>query len=121
PEVILAGRRTNDSMGVYVARETVRLLISAGKVVQGAKVLVLGVTFKENVRDARNTRVVELVQELESYEIDVAVYDPLVEEEQLKALGLQPVPDPFSLPSSKPNEPAQLLYDAVVLAVPHKV
>jgi len=121
PEVILAGRRINDAMGVYVARETVRLLIRAGKVVRGAQVLVLGVAFKENVCDVRNTRVVELVQELENHGIEVDVYDPLVEEAQLKDLGLRPVPDPFSRKSSAPNQPDARLHDAVVLAIPHKM
>jgi len=111
PEVILAGRRINDSMGLYIARETVKLLIRAGKAVRGAKVLVLGVAFKENVRDARNTRVVELVQELKNHEIEVEVYDPLVTAGELQKLGLRGGSDPFSS-----NE----VYDAVVLAVPHR-
>lgn len=112
PEVILAGRRINDSMGYYVARETVKLLIRAGRAVKGSKILVLGFSFKENVPDIRNTRVLELVRELEDHGCDVSVYDPLVSFDQLEALGVKPVPDPFENPSDS--------YDAVVLAVPHR-
>ncbi|MEW6171992.1 MAG: nucleotide sugar dehydrogenase [Bacillota bacterium] len=112
PEVILAGRRINDEMGYYISRETVKLLIRAGKTVRNANVLVLGVTFKENVRDVRNTRVIDLVRELEGYEIKVGVYDPLVEPEKVSAMGLTPVPDPFK---------DKTCYDAVILAVPHQV
>ena len=121
PEVILAGRRINDSMGVYVAQETIKLLIEAGRSVRGASVLVLGVTFKENVRDTRNTRVVELVHELETYGVDVAVYDPLVDASELQKLGLRPVSDPFEpYKPDGPNKPNRPNYDAVVLAVPHR-
>lgn len=109
PEVILAGRRINDSMGAYVAQETVKLLIQVDKTVQGAKVLVLGVTFKENVRDVRNTQVMDLIGELENYGINVSVYDPLADLEQL---DLRAVDDPFGTDSQ---------YDAVVLAVAHRV
>lgn len=111
PEVILAGRRINDSMGVYVARQTVKLLIQAGKVVRGAKVLVLGVTFKENVPDARNTRVTELVQELQDYGVDVVVYDHFLDKTELQRLQLQGVSNPFL---------AKQRYDCIVLAVAHK-
>jgi UDP-N-acetyl-D-galactosamine dehydrogenase len=122
PEVILAGRRINDFMGVYVAQETVKLLIKAGKAVRGVKVLVLGATFKENVRDIRNTRVVELVKELENHGIEVEVYDPMVDSAELQKLGLKAVRDPF-----KPDRPGKLdqpdkpEYEALVIAVPHRV
>ena len=111
PEVILAGRRINDSMGVYVAHQTIRLLIQAGKVVRGAKILVLGVAFKENVRDARNTRVAELVQELQNYGANVAVYDPLIDEDELRHLQLTSASNPFG---------TKQRYDAIVLAVAHR-
>lgn len=68
----------NDQMGIYVASETVKLLIHAGRSVQGAKVLVLGVAFKENVPDVRDTRVRELIEELQSFGCDVEAHDPLV-------------------------------------------
>ncbi|MGH7422971.1 MAG: UDP binding domain-containing protein, partial [Candidatus Methylomirabilales bacterium] len=128
PEVILAGRRINDSMGVYVAQETIKLLIEAGRSVRGASVLVLGVTFKENVRDVRNTRVIDLVRELESYGAEISVHDPLVGATDLQTLGLRPVPDPFSCfsqdrtPNTQhPAPDTQRRYDAVILAVPHRV
>ncbi len=130
PEVILAGRRINDSMGVYVGQETVKLLIKARKAVRGAKVLVLGITFKENVRDVRNTRVVELVREIENYGIEVKVYDPFVDSAELQKLNLKGVSEPFQPHKpNKPNkphkpkesnEPGQAKYDAVILAVPHR-
>ncbi|MFQ5857815.1 MAG: nucleotide sugar dehydrogenase, partial [Anaerolineae bacterium] len=126
PEVILAGRRINDQMGVYVAQETVRLLIKAGKAVQGARILVLGVTFKENVRDIRNSRVMDLIRHLESYGAEVEVHDPLVEDDQLRRVGLRLAPAPFRTQPNKPDEPSprgerdQPTYDALVLAVPHR-
>lgn len=116
PEIILAGRRINDGMGMYVAQETVKLLTQAGKDAKASRVLVLGATFKEDVRDIRNTRVVDLVRELESYGADVGVHDPMVDKEQLRSLGFRPVLDPFSQgQDASPN-----VYDAVVLAVPHR-
>jgi UDP-N-acetyl-D-glucosamine/UDP-N-acetyl-D-galactosamine dehydrogenase len=118
PEVILAGRRINDSMGVFVAQETVKLLIKAGKSVRDAKVLVLGATFKENVRDVRNTRVVDLVRELDRYGADVVVYDPLANGADLERLGLRAVADPFQ--PYGPGESNGPMYDAVVLAVAHR-
>jgi len=131
PEVILAGRRINDSMGVYVAQETIKLLIKAGRSVRGAQVLVLGVTFKENVRDVRNTRVVELVRELENYGVAVSVHDPIIGAADLQRIDLRPVSDPFQPPQppqppqpnepNKPNKPNEPQYDAVILAVPHRV
>jgi len=110
--VILAGRRINDSMGRYVAQETIRLLIKSGKVVRGAKTLVLGAAFKENVPDVRNTRVTELMRELEDNGIEVSVADPLVRPKDLALFKVRIVADPFG-----GNEK----FDAVVLAVPHKI
>ena len=88
PQLILAGRRINDDMGRYVARETVKLLIQKGVNVKGAQVLVLGVTFKENVPDTRNTRVVDLVRELESFGCDVVCHDPVAGQDAVERLGL---------------------------------
>jgi len=111
PDVILAGRRINDAMGQYVAGQTVKLLIQAGKKVAGARVLVLGVAFKENVGDTRNTRVVDLVRELETNRAQVFVHDPVVAEGELARLGLKVVGDPFG---------DRQRYDAIILAVPHR-
>lgn len=90
PEMILAGRRINDGMGKYIAEKTVKLLIKQGKAVKGAKVAVLGITFKENVPDLRNTRVVDIVRELEDYGVKVLVHDPLADaREALQYYGLE--------------------------------
>jgi len=115
PELILAGRRINDGMGIYVARETVKLLIKAGRRVKGARVLILGVTFKENVADVRNTRVRELVQELREHGVKVFGHDPLVKETTLQTLGLIPVFDPFDQHRKQDGA-----FDALILAVPHR-
>jgi UDP-N-acetyl-D-galactosamine dehydrogenase len=113
PHVILAGRRVNDGMGAYVAHETVKEMIRAGRNVKGARVLVLGASFKENVRDTRNTRVVDLVRELESYGAHVEVHDPVVGAEGVRKLGLHArADDPLADPRAA--------YDAVVLAVAHE-
>ena len=112
PEVILAGRRINDTMWFYVAGETVKLLIRAGRTVRNARVLVLGFTFKENLRDVRNTRVIDIIRELQSYQVEVLVYDPLVEPERLAAEpGVVAVDDPFGTAGR---------YDAVIIAVGHQ-
>ena len=79
PEMILAGRRINDNMGKYVAQRAVKLLFKSNKRVRGAKIAVLGITFKEDVPDLRNTKVVDLIRELEEYGIEVRVHDPLAD------------------------------------------
>lgn len=79
PEVILAGRRINDGMAAYVAQQTVKYLINNGDTIKGAKVIVLGLTFKENCPDLRNSKVADLVRELQSFGCDVAVHDPIAE------------------------------------------
>ncbi|MFL6711728.1 MAG: nucleotide sugar dehydrogenase, partial [Sulfurifustis sp.] len=78
PEVILAGRRINDGMGRFVAEQTVKEMIAAGCNAQGARVIVLGLAFKENVPDLRNSRVIDMVRELASYGLQIFVHDPLV-------------------------------------------
>jgi len=110
-QVILSGRRINDSMGMYVAQQTVKAMIRAGKVIDNATVLVLGVAFKPNVPDMRNTRVADVVTELRSYGIAVDVSDPLVDPEEAKReLNVTLVADPFA---------RRRAYDAVILAVGH--
>jgi UDP-N-acetyl-D-galactosamine dehydrogenase len=84
PEMILAGRRVNDGMGKYVAERAVKMLIAAGKQVQGATIAVLGITFKENVPDLRNTKVVDIIAELDDYGVRVLVNDPLADAEEAK-------------------------------------
>jgi len=112
PEVILAGRRINDCMGRYVAQETVKLLIRAGRVVRGASALILGATFKEDVSDMRNTRITDVVQELESNGINVNVYDPFVTPGELQKFHMRGVKNPFATKEK---------FDALVLAVPHRM
>ena len=90
PEVILAGRRINDSMGKYIAEQTVKQLIQAGSPIKGAKVNVLGITFKENVPDVRNSKVWELICELRDYGVEVFVHDPVASaDEARQAYGLE--------------------------------
>jgi len=111
PEVILAGRRINDYMGKFAAENTVKKLIKAGKAVKGSKVLILGITFKENISDIRNSKVVDIYNELKEYGIEVYVYDPYAYPEEVKEeYGIELVND---ISKYKP-------YDAVVVAVKHK-
>ncbi|MCK6375581.1 MAG: nucleotide sugar dehydrogenase, partial [Zoogloea sp.] len=79
PQVILAGRRINDSMGKYVAEETVKTMIQNGLNIKGADVIVLGLTFKENCPDLRNSKVIDVIRELQSYGVKVHVHDPVAE------------------------------------------
>src|SRR5690606_31743837 len=84
PEIILAGRRLNDSMGQYVADEVLKLMIRKGIPAVGSKALVLGITFKENCPDVRNTKVIDIVRHLSEYNIGVDIYDPWAKPEQVK-------------------------------------
>lgn len=78
PQVILAGRRINDSMGKYIAEQTVKKMIAANISIKGSKILVMGLTFKENCPDLRNSKVIDVIKELESYGVNIIVHDPLV-------------------------------------------
>ena len=110
PEIILAGRRLNDGMGAYVVSQLVKAMTRRRIHVQGAKVLVMGLAFKENCPDLRNTRVVDIVNELREYNVEVDVHDPWVDpEEAMHEYGIKPV----AAPSSGH-------YDAIVLAVAHR-
>jgi len=84
PQVILSGRRINDGMGKYIAEQAVKKLIEAEKLIKGATVMVMGITFKENVRDIRNSRVIDIIQELKAYGLNVLCVDPLAEPEAVK-------------------------------------
>jgi UDP-N-acetyl-D-galactosamine dehydrogenase len=89
PQVILSGRRVNDSMGMHVANSFVKLLFSKDIAVKGSKALILGITFKENCPDIRNTRVIDIVTELKGFNVDVDVYDPYADPEEVhEELGL---------------------------------
>lgn len=110
PEIILAGRRLNDSMGQYVATEVVKLMIKNGIQVKGAKVLIMGITFKENCPDIRNTKAIDIYRELREYEIEVDVYDPWANPAEVKhEYGINTI-----------NEyPQGNSYAAIILAVAH--
>ncbi|NPA67423.1 MAG: nucleotide sugar dehydrogenase, partial [Chlorobi bacterium] len=84
PHIINSGRFVNDSMGGYVAKQTVKMIAASDKYIKGAKVLIMGITFKENVSDIRNTKVVTIVKELESYKVNTDVTDPLASPEEVK-------------------------------------
>src|SRR4030095_7736332 len=84
PEIILAGRRLNDGMGGYIASEVVKLMIKKNITVKHSEVLILGITFKENCPDIRNTRVVDIISELKSYLVNITVYDPWANTEEVK-------------------------------------
>lgn len=84
PEVILAGRRINDNMGKHVAQEVVKLMAAKGLEIVNSKVLILGLTFKENCPDIRNTKVIDIVKELEQYNINVSLHDPLADSQEVK-------------------------------------
>jgi UDP-N-acetyl-D-galactosamine dehydrogenase len=110
PQVILAGRRINDGMGKFIAEQTVKHMIRNGSQVKGSRVNVLGLTFKENCPDIRNTRVIDVIQELNSYGIDVHVHDPVADiEESREEYGLE-LKTWDALPRA----------DAVVVAVAHQ-
>jgi UDP-N-acetyl-D-galactosamine dehydrogenase len=111
PEMILAGRRINDNMGLYVASQVVRLMIQQGKSLPKSRILVLGFTFKENCPDVRNTRVIDVVQELRSYGAAVDVYDPWAD--------AQTVQHEYGLDLLR-RAPARGRYDGIVVAVAHQ-
>ena len=110
PEIILAGRRLNDRMGSYVVAQLVKAMTKKRIHVEGARILVMGLTFKENCPDLRNTRVVDIVAELKDYNCVVDVFDPWVTaSEAEREYGISPV-----------NHPEACCYDAIVLAVAHR-
>lgn len=110
PEIILAGRRLNDSMGAYVVTQLVKKMIKKKIQVEGAKVLLLGLSFKENCPDIRNTKIIDIVKELEEYHIEVDVYDPWVDSAEAEhEYNIQPI-----------NAPNSAEYDGIILAVAHE-
>jgi UDP-N-acetyl-D-galactosamine dehydrogenase len=110
PEVILAGRRINDNMGKFIAEQTIKQMIRNGSPIKGAKVNVLGLTFKENVPDLRNSHVIDVINELKAYGVEVLVHDPVPSPEEARhEYGLELVPWE-NLPSA----------DALVAAVAHR-
>ena len=111
PEIILAGRRMNDGMGNYVAQETVKLMIGKDCKVKGGNVLVMGITFKENCPDIRNSKVIDVIEELQKYNLNIDVYDPWANSEEVKR--------EFNLSLINKESNLKNNYDAIVLAVSH--
>lgn len=109
PEIILAGRRINDNMGLFVARKVIKAMTDLGIFVANAKVLILGLAFKENCPDVRNSKVVDIVRELESFDAKVDVYDPWVDSGAAdREYGIQLI-----------DKPRKGRYDAIVISVGH--
>ena len=124
PEIILAGRRLNDSMAGYVASQVVKAMIKKGITVNNSHVLMLGITFKENCPDVRNTKIVDVIRALEDYGVNVCVYDPWVNpDEVMHEYGIMPITDIEAVKTNHGNPSSDgctsHLYDAVVLGVAH--
>ena len=111
PQVILAGRRINDGMGKFVADQVIKLMAQSGRPLAGARAVVLGLTFKENCPDLRNSRVPDIVRELEGFGVEVIVHDPLADAEEAMREYDIPLAAWESLPQA----------DALILAVAHDV
>ncbi|NLN24360.1 MAG: nucleotide sugar dehydrogenase [Bacteroidetes bacterium] len=111
PEIILAGRRMNDGMGNYVAQEVIKLMIDKDCKIKNGNVLVMGVTFKENCPDIRNSRVIDVIDELKKYNLDVDVYDPWANVDEVKEV--------FNLDLKNKTEQLKDEYNAIVLTVAH--
>ncbi|MCP3661361.1 MAG: Vi polysaccharide biosynthesis UDP-N-acetylglucosamine C-6 dehydrogenase TviB [Gammaproteobacteria bacterium] len=110
PEIILAGRRINDGMGAYVVSQVIKLMIQNNICIASSRVLILGLTFKENCPDLRNTRIVDILEELASYNVQVDIHDPWVDRDEAKQeYGIDLLPSPEAG-----------TYDAVILAVAHQ-
>ncbi len=110
PEIILAGRRLNDSMGNYMVTQIIKLMLNKRIHINESKILIMGLAFKENCPDLRNTRVIDMIKEFNNYGAKVDVYDPWVDpNETQQAYGFTPLSAP---------QPGS--YDAIILAVKHK-
>lgn len=109
PEIILAGRRINDSMGIYIANQVIKLMIKKGHKIEGSEILVLGITFKENCTDIRNSKVVDVIEELSEFGCNIDIYDPWADENEVKnQYGLDLI-----------SEIDILKYNCIILAVAH--
>lgn len=111
PEIILAGRRLNDGMGEYVATEVIKLMIKRNIKINNSNVLILGFTFKENCPDVRNTKVIDIVRELNEYNVNIVIYDPWADPQDIKRQ--------YNLRSVKELASEQRNFDAIILAVSH--
>ncbi|MFH3651250.1 UDP binding domain-containing protein, partial [Acinetobacter baumannii] len=109
PEIILAARRLNDRMGEHVATQLIKEMVKQRIQVVGARILVMGLSFKENCPDIRNTKIVDFIKALKEYDLDLDIYDPWVDDTEVQhEYGLAPI-----------KELQQGLYDAIVIAVAH--
>lgn len=110
PEVILAGRRINDYMGKYIAEQTIKELIKSGITIKDSRVLIMGFTFKENVKDIRNTRVIDIYNELREYGVNIYIYDPVADpDEVFKEYGIRTIKEPESFSP----------FNSIIFAVKH--
>ncbi len=109
PQVILSGRRVNDGMGMFVANKVIKLMIDKGNMIKGANALILGITFKENCPDVRNTKVVDIYHELQQFGLNVDIYDPWA--------NVQEVQDEYKIAIQ--NTLVEKIYQAVIIAVAH--
>jgi UDP-N-acetyl-D-galactosamine dehydrogenase len=109
PALIGAGRRINDNMGIFVANKVVKLMVQKGIVIKGAKALILGITFKENCPDIRNTRVVDIYHELKDFGLEVDVYDPWADKKEVKAEYAIELLDKVQIEN----------YEAIIIATAH--
>jgi UDP-N-acetyl-D-galactosamine dehydrogenase len=109
PEIILAGRRLNDNMGIYVANQIIKLMIKKGQTIDSSRTLILGITFKENCPDIRNSRVIDVIEELQEFGTKIDVYDPWADSDEVKReYGIELI-----------NEINLKQYDSIILAVAH--
>ncbi len=112
PEIILAGRRLNDNMGIYVANQVIKLMIKKGHKIEGSKVLILGITFKENCPDIRNSRVIDVIEELKEFGCNIDIYDPWADSKEVqKEYNINLL--------TSTNTELLNQYDGIVLAVAH--
>jgi UDP-N-acetyl-D-galactosamine dehydrogenase len=111
PEIILAGRRLNDGMGVYIANQVIKLMIKKGQKINNAKILILGITFKENCPDIRNSKVIDVINEMKDFGADISVYDPWADAKEVQK--------EYQLSLIQTSELNIENYNAVVLAVAH--
>jgi len=109
PEIILAGRRLNDNMGIYVANQVIKLMIKKGHKIEGSNVLMLGITFKENCPDIRNSRVIDVIEELQEFGCNIDVYDPWADKDEVK--------HEYNFDLSENADVSK--YDGIVVAVAH--
>jgi UDP-N-acetyl-D-galactosamine dehydrogenase len=111
PNLILGARQINNGMGKYIAEKTIKLMIKKGKLIKDSNILVMGLTFKENCPDIRNTRVVDIISELEDYGANIDVYEPWIDEKDKDYYDYKFINNPFENNGKK--------YEAIVVAVGH--